>query len=124
MNGLSQSIVRRDIGIAIGNVGVGVMMAGTVGFAVEQWWIGVVTLVVAGLLIASADRSRAGKWVLIAIGTVAIVALGWGMFRDTVPTGVLPLVLIGMGTGLALNRVLFGVLRPVPEVRQRREDAA
>ncbi|WP_018257987.1 hypothetical protein [Halomicrobium katesii] len=124
MSDLSERIVRQDIGIAIRNVTVGVMLAGTVAFAVDQWWISVVAIVVAGLLSASADRSRAGMWVLIAIGTVAILGLGWGMLRDTVPTGVLPLVLIGMGAGLALNRVLFGVLRPVPEVRQRREDAA
>lgn len=44
-------------------------------------------------------------------------APGW--LADAVPAGVVVVLMVGTGLGVGCNRLLFGVLRPVPDLRRR-----
>ncbi|WP_255150731.1 hypothetical protein [Halorarius halobius] len=116
-------IVRQDVGIALSNVAVGAMLAGTVALAVDLWWIGAVASVATAGLAAAADRSRAGLWALYAAGVAVAVGLAWGWWAGATTVGVVPLLLLGVGSGAGVNRLLFGVAWSVPETRRRREAA-
>lgn len=115
-----KQIVRQDIGIALGIFTISVMMAGTFAFAAAQWWIGVVAIPVFGVLVAASDRSRAGKWALIAIGGLISVSIGLGAILSIIDEGLLPILFLGVGLGALLNRILFGVIYDVPGVRLQR----
>ncbi|GAB3687391.1 hypothetical protein GCM10028857_20430 [Salinarchaeum chitinilyticum] len=85
------------------------------GPALEYWWLGVVTAVGTALLWMAADRSRYGEWLVCVSGGVLIVAVLAG-----VPTLVdgSRMFTFGVWFGIGLNRLLFGVFRPIPEYRR------
>lgn len=119
-NTVADAIVRRDLLLALANVGV------VVPLSMLRWspgWplVGAGVAVGTFLLGAASDRSRAGTWVLVGVGSLAIVALVAAAVNGSVPVGVIPPAILGMAVGVATNRILFGVLNPVPEARLRRE---
>ncbi|WP_251341989.1 hypothetical protein [Haloplanus halophilus] len=118
---LDGRIVRTELGIACATF-VTASLLTVVARPATGWWP--VPLVALGwaLLTAASDRSRLGLYLLYAaaallmLGVVrAATAAGEG------PMGLVPLVLYGLGIGFAANRLLFGVVRPVPATRRRRE---
>jgi apolipoprotein N-acyltransferase len=112
-----RKIVGVDMFIAALNIAIGIMM-GTAAFAAELWWVGLVVAVVTVVLLAAADRSRAGIWAMVAVFAVGMVALIW---TDTFSISIMSLVILGLAAGMAVNRLLFGVVGPIPEARRRRE---
>jgi hypothetical protein len=119
----TEDIVRQDVGVALANVTVGLMLGGAVGMDTGRWWIGVLVAVLTVGFVAAADRSRLGLWVLLSAAGLALLVLVWGWSTGMVASGVLPVVLIGVGLGACLNRIVFGLVRPVPAVRKRREQS-
>jgi hypothetical protein len=77
-----------------------------------------VALLTAALL-AGADRSRLGVWVLSAVGVFALIGV---VLVGTEPWVIplLPVSVLGMSVGWLLNRVVFGLVRPVPQTRVER----
>jgi hypothetical protein len=77
-----------------------------------------VALLTAALL-AGADRSRLGVWVLSAVGVLALIGV---VLVGTEPwvLPLLPVSVLGMSIGWLLNRVLFGVVWSIPEARVER----
>lgn len=117
-----REILQQELIVAASNVGVGLMLlAATDGFTGDLWWVGALAAAVTAVLFAAADRSRAGLWGLYAAGVLAVVALVWGVTTEAVAVGVVAPAMLGMGVGFALNRVVFGVVRPIPAARKRRE---
>ncbi len=112
----------QDVAVAATNIAVGFVLMTTTGVATELWWVGVAAAAVFAALTMASDRSRKGVWLLGASGAALIVAIAAGLFTDTVPFSVLPILLVGLGVGFLCVRVAFGVLRPIPEVRRRRAE--
>ena len=119
---VDEKIVGLELTIALANVGLGVMLAGTVAFDAGRWWVGVLVAVCTGLLLAAADRSRTGLRALWIAGGVSVVAIAWAWYADAM--GLIPIGLVGLSVGFGLNRFLFGVVRPVPSARRQRERSA
>jgi hypothetical protein len=71
-------------------------------------------------LTALSDRYRAGLYALS--GTAVLVMLGvvWWVANASDPLLIVPPVVYGLGLGSAANRLLFGVVRPVPPLRRAR----
>jgi hypothetical protein len=90
----------------------------------DDWWItGVVALVTFALL-AAADRSRTGVWALVGAGVLAMAALVWMGATGALGTYPFGWFFLGVAVAMAANRFVFGVVRPVPEVRRRRMDSS
>lgn len=119
MDDVDRNVVAMDLGVGLTNVFVGVVVAGGVGFQARWWWVGVLGATCAGLLLAAADRSRAGLWALLVGGGLLVAGVGWALYADA--RGIVPIALVGIGAGATLNRLVFGVVRPVPPVRRRRQ---
>ncbi|MFD1633294.1 hypothetical protein ACOZ4L_08870 [Haloplanus ruber] len=73
------------------------------------------------LLTAAADRSRLGRYLLYSAAVLAVVGIVWWVATGSDPLPAIPLLLFGLAIGFAANRLLFGVIRPVPEVRRARQ---
>ncbi|WP_435319924.1 hypothetical protein [Haloarchaeobius sp. TZWSO28] len=123
MDEIAKRIVTLDLVIALTNVGTGVLVAGSVANPTAYAWVGVAVAVLATVLAAASDRSRTGMWALVGVGTLGILALivGWG--TETVPTSVVPAMLVGLGVALGGHRLVFGILRPVPHARRARQQS-
>ena len=106
----------RDAVIGATSVGLGATMAEA--FAADRWLVAVAVAAVTAGAAAAADRSWAGLWAMFAVGVLGIGGVVWAVTADAV--GVIPMALLGMGAGVLLNRVAFGVVRPVPDVRRQR----
>ncbi|MFC4405750.1 hypothetical protein [Haloarchaeobius iranensis] len=119
---VADAIVRRELLLSLVYVAVAGSVS-TIGWSPRGLAIGTVVAAVSFLLVAASDRSEAGKWALVGIGTLAIVALAVSTVTNSVPVGAIAPSMLGMAVGFGLNRVLFGVLSPVPEPRRRREAA-
>ena len=119
-----RAIVRQDVVVSLTNLTTGLLLAGTLGVAAGRWWVGaLVGALVAGLA-AAADRSRAGLRALLAVAALGLSAFVWGWTTGAITTDVLPLVLVGVGLGAGLNRLAFGLVRPVPGARRRRQGSS
>lgn len=101
----------------------GVLNVGFAGLR-EGWWLAVVALV-ATVATTYADEHRViavdefYRYALAIVGVVA-ATVGCGIVvvvTDMVIMTVVSVVLAGMGVGLVSYRVVYGVLRPVPESR-------
>ncbi|WP_267641341.1 hypothetical protein [Haloarchaeobius amylolyticus] len=123
MDETAKRIVAVDLFVALSNVGTGLVIADTFPAAAEYAWVGVAVAVLATVLVAASDRSRAGMWVLVGVGTFGILALLVGWATDTMPMSAAPPMMVGMGVGLGLHRLVFGVLGPVPDVRRARQQS-
>ncbi|WP_123536276.1 hypothetical protein [Halosimplex salinum] len=124
----TSSVVRRDLLVAALVFVAGSLSGAGSGFPVDQWWVGVVAAAVTAVLMGASDRSRAGTWAIAAVGGVAMLALLWSGVGvvwsgagEGIPVDALPFLMVGMSVGMALNRVAFGVVRPVSTVRLARE---
>ena len=121
-DGLDRRIVRTELGIACATFVTATLLSTTAGALLPTgWWF--VPLVALGwaLLTALSDRSRAGFYALFGAGALATLGIVWWVANGSDPRPMLPLVLYGLGVGAAANRLLFGVVRPVPALRRERE---
>ena len=115
-------IVRTELGVACATVVTATLLSTTTSALLPSgWWF--VPLVALGwaLLTALSDRYRAGLYALFGAGALAILGVVWLVASGSDPLPTIPLVLYGLGLGSAANRLLFGVVRPVPEVRRERQ---
>ena len=120
-----RTVVARDLVVAVSNVTVAVTIASTIG-GVRAWPLGVVMAVFSTLLFAAADRTSVGNRTLGVALTGAVVAFAlvlWWAVPGSLLT-VVPPLLFGLGVGTAANRLLFGVVYPLPAARLRRENPA
>lgn len=83
----------------------------------DGWLIAGATAVVCGVLFLAADRSRRGLLVLVASGVLCGGLLVVRMNTGSPAVDSIPWVMLGLGTAVGLNRVVFGVLGPVPSYR-------
>jgi hypothetical protein len=118
--GVADAIVRRELVLSLVYVGVAGSVS-TIAWSPDGLAIGTVVTAVSFLLVAASDRSEAGKWALVGIGTLAVVALAVSAVTDSVPVAAIGPAMLGLAVGFGLNRVLFGVVTPVPERRRERE---
>jgi len=90
------------------------------------WSLGAIAVAFGFVLFAAVDRSTAGAYGLTAglVGSVlALAAVLWWLVPGT-PLAVLSPLLFGLGVGTVVNRLLFGIVYPLPEQRRRRENVA
>ena len=119
---LDSRIVRTDLGIACATVVTATLLSATASALLPVgWWF--VPLVALGwaLLTAASDRYRAGIYALFGVGALAMLGIVWWVANGSDPLPMVPLLLYGLGLGSAANRLLFGVIRPVPAFRRERE---
>lgn len=120
-DGVERRIVLLDLTVALTQVSLGVLLDGTVAFAADQWWVAPAVAAATSLLTYASDRSESGKRAMIGVGTAGILAVIWAFATDALVTGVVALAILGIGVGIGLNRVVFGVVRAIPEPRLARE---
>lgn len=118
---LGDPIVRRELGVALSNAAIGVLLAALVGMPPSLWWLGVLAAVVAFGFAALSDRRDVGLLPSAALaGAFVAVLIGlWALGQPLL--GAVALVVIGTSVGFGANRVVFGVVEPVPERRRERE---
>jgi len=118
--GFSQPIVRRELGAAVSNALVGLVLAAVVGIAPTLTWLFPVSAGFSFGVAAVSDRDPDGTTLsYVLIGIVALLFVGlWLAGRPVL--GAVPLVLLGTALGFGGNRFVFGVLMPVPEPRRER----
>ncbi|SIR89406.1 hypothetical protein SAMN05421858_4415 [Haladaptatus litoreus] len=88
--------------------------------SVELWWIAVSVATVTGMLSAAADRSPAGLWAMIAVGAIGMIGILYAGATSTLPIEIFPWFFLGLAIGVSFNRVLFGIVWPIPDLRRRR----
>jgi hypothetical protein len=121
-DGLDRRIVRTDLGVACATLVTATLLSTTADSLLPTgWWV--VPLVALGwaLLTAASDRYRAGFYALFGAGFLALLGIVRWVVNGSDPLPILPLLLYGLGLGSAANRLLFGVVRPVPALRRERE---
>ncbi|ELZ05121.1 hypothetical protein [Natrialba aegyptia] len=115
----AKRVVTFDLMLALSNLVVCLLLGGVVAFEFDWWPVGVAAALVTGVLSAAADRGRAGQWLLSAVGILAIAVLVWLTITDALVLEAIPWLLLGLAAGIAVNRLYFGVVRPVPAFRRR-----
>lgn len=73
--------------------------------------------------VAAADRSRVARRLVGVAGVAAIGLLAAAMAVGGVPTTLLPWLVFGLGVASGLDRLVFDVVRPLPDLRRRRTEA-
>lgn len=118
-NGVGRKIVRSELRMGFVAVSFRAMITLSMGIPTDGIVIGVGVALLTAALLAGADRSRLGLWIFGASGVLAIVGV---VLVGTEPwvVSLLPVSMLGMIVGWLLNRVLFGVVGPVPETRIER----
>ena len=118
-NGVGRKIVRSELRMGFVAVSFWAMITLSMGIPIDGIVIGVGVALLTAALLAGADRSRLGLWIFGASGVLAIVGV---VLVGTEPWVVflIPVSMLGMVVGWLLNRVLFGVVGPVPETRIER----
>ncbi len=120
-----RTVVARDLFVGASSV----LTAMLIAYSLDEptaWPLGLFAAAVGVALFAAVDRSTAGSYGLTAGlsgGILALAAVLWWLVPGT-PGGVLPPLLFGLGVGTATNRLLFGVVYPLPEARRQRENVA
>lgn len=117
---LRDPILRRDFGMGTSNAAIGLVVALVGGIAAGLWWIGVLAATGTFLVAAADDRGQVGSVLPAAVGGLFLVVLVGLWVAGGPVLGAVPLVLIGTGVGFGANRLLFGVVFPVPESRRER----
>ena len=120
-----RTVVARDLFVGTSNVVTAILIAYSLDVP-TAWSLGAVTAAVGVVLFAAVDRSAAGVYGLTAglSGSILVfAAVLWWLVPDT-PGGVLPPLLFGLGVGIAANRLVFGVVYPLPEQCRHRENVA
>jgi hypothetical protein len=120
-DGLDRRIVRTDLGVACATL-VAAMLLTVAADALRPagWWLVPAVALGWALLTAISDRHRAGLYALFAAAALAGVGVIWSAANGSDPLSTVPLVLYGLGLGAGANRLLFGVIRPVPDPRRSR----
>lgn len=121
-------ILGGDLVIVASNLFVFVMMATTFG-TTDAWWHAAVGAVVVGVLHAAADRSRLGFWAVVVVAVLAGAVIVWAALNAIVWETVsgdrfmqsLPWFFLALAVGIGLNRLVFSILRPIPEAGLLRE---
>jgi hypothetical protein len=117
---LDDRIVRTELGVACATFVTATLLS-TVARPPTGWWPVPLVALGWGLLTAASDRSRLGLYLLYAAGALTMLGVVWAVAATGDVRGLIPLTLYGLGVGAAANRLLFGVVRPVPEVRRERQ---
>jgi len=118
-----RAVVARDLFVGTASVVTGVLIAYSLD-GPTAWPLGVVAVAFGVALFAAVDRSTVGPYGLTAglVGSIlAFAALLWWLVPGPL-VAVFPPLLVGLGVGTAANRLLFGVVYPLPEARLRREN--
>ncbi|GGO00458.1 MULTISPECIES: hypothetical protein [Haloarcula] len=118
-----RAVVARDLFVGASNVVTATLIAYSLD-GPTAWPLGAVAVAFGSVLFAAVDRSAAGTWGLtvgLSGSIVAFAAVLWWLGPGT-PLAVLPPLLFGLGIGTAANRLLFGVVYPLPEACLRREN--
>jgi hypothetical protein len=89
----------------------------------EGWMIAAGVAVASSAVFVVADRTRRGMVLLLVSGVVLVAGIVVNLVVEAVPIGVLPWVVLGFGGAMGLNRLVFGVVRPIPSYRLSRQDA-
>jgi len=118
-----RGLILQDLVLAASNLFIFLLLDGTLS-ATGQWWIAAVIALVSGGLFAAADRSRVGLWAVFVVGVAAIGGIVWMTTLDAHPVGAFTRLFLGLALGLGGNRFVFGVVRPVPDYRRRRQAGA
>ena len=119
-----RTVVVRDLFVALSSVVTATMTASTADGPIA-WWRGATTAVGSVALFGAVDRTHVGTVPLVTMLTgVAVLLLGvaWSLLGPLFT--VVPPLLFGFGVGTATNRLVFGVLYPLPEARRKRENIA
>ncbi|ELY94100.1 hypothetical protein [Natrialba taiwanensis] len=111
-------VVSFDLMLSLSNLVVCLLVGSVVAFAFDWWPVGVAVALITGVLSAAADRRRAGQWLLSTVGILAITVLVWLTITDALVLEAIPWLLFGLAVGIAVNRLYFGVVRPVPAFRR------
>lgn len=87
--------------------------------AQQQWWFGGVTFAVTLGALLVADRVESLRLAAVLVTTPLLILFGWVLFSElmqfTYP------FMVGVGASIVVNRVVFGLIHPVPEPRRRRK---
>ena len=121
----TRAIVARDLFVGPSSVVTATLIAYSLDVP-TAWSLGAVAVAFSVGLFAVTDRSTAGAYGLTAGlsgGILVLAAVLWWLVPGP-PTAVFPPLLFGLGVGTAVNRLLFGVVYPLPEQRRRRENVA
>ncbi|WP_459194475.1 hypothetical protein [Halosimplex sp. J119] len=121
IGGSVRSVIWGDLFVGTMAIIAGALSAVGVRITADQWWIGVAATALTAALMAASDRSRTGLWVLVGVGMLAMAGIVWSAASDGIPRAILPLGMIGLGAGTVLNRLVFGVVRSVPDARLARQ---
>lgn len=119
MERVRRRIVVLELALATGAVFTWGMLTLSVGVPTNGIAVGTIVAALTAALCAGADRSRHGLWLLGAVGALAVVAL---VLIGTAPWAIsaLPITMLGLAVGWLLNRIVFGLVRPVPQTRVER----
>ena len=121
-DGLDRRIVRTELGIACATVVTATLLSTAASAPASPRWWSIPPLALGwALLTALSDRYRVGFYALFGAGALAILGVVRWVAGGADPLPTMPLVLYGLGLGSAANRLLFGVIRPVPPLRRERE---
>jgi len=119
-----RAVVARDLFVGVSSV----VTATLIAYSVDRptaWPLVAVAVAFGVALVAVVDRST-GVWGPTVGMTGSILAFAvvlWWLIPGP-PFAVFPPLLFGLGVGTAANRLLFGVVYPLPDARRERERVA
>jgi len=117
---LFNPIVRRELGAGVTNAVLGGLLALVVGIDAGLWWVVPLVAVATALVAGASDRGYNGDTLTAVVGGAIVLGLAWLWVTYRPVLSVLAVVLVGTGIGFGANRLVFGVLRPVPDHRRTR----
>lgn len=113
-------IIRQELGIALSNAVVGLVLAVVVGIAPSLLWLGAFAAVATFTLAALSDRRDVELWLSLGVAGLFALAFVTLWLTGQPVLGAVPLVVLGTSLGFGANRIVFGIVRPVPEPRRQR----
>ncbi|MDS0280844.1 hypothetical protein [Haloarcula onubensis] len=119
-----RTVVARDLFVGTSSVVTSILLAYSLD-GPTAWPLGVGVAAVGIALFAAVDRSTAvyGLAVGVTGSVLTLAAVLWWLIPGP-PFAVFPPLLFGLGVGTATNRLLFGVVYPLPDARRKRENVA
>lgn len=114
----ASKVVRKELFLALCNLTTALVM-----FPLRHpdgWPIAVAAAVVSGAFFFAADRSH-HVLPLLVCGVLLAGGFVAGVLTDALSSGAIPWILLGVGSVFALNRIVFGLVRPVPAPRRQRQ---
>ncbi|QSG13620.1 hypothetical protein [Halapricum desulfuricans] len=115
---LFDPIVRRELGAGVTNAALGGLLALVVGIEASLWWVVPIVAVATAAVAGASDRGYNGDYLTAVVGGAIVLGLIWLWVTYRPVLSVLALVLVGTGIGFGANRLVFGVVVPVPESRR------